>query len=49
MKRVKFILTTLLLAPLVPTYGADVPSRPNVLFVLCDDIYWNVMSCAGHQ
>lgn len=23
-------------------------SRPNVLFVLCDDIRWNAMSCAGH-
>jgi N-acetylglucosamine-6-sulfatase len=22
--------------------------RPNVLFVLCDDIRWNAMSCAGH-
>ena len=24
------------------------PRRPNVLFVLCDDIRWNAMSCAGH-
>jgi N-acetylglucosamine-6-sulfatase len=23
-------------------------TRPNVLFVLCDDIRWNAMSCAGH-
>jgi arylsulfatase A-like enzyme len=22
--------------------------RPNVLFVLCDDLRWNAMSCAGH-
>lgn len=22
--------------------------RPNVLFILCDDIRWNAMSCAGH-
>ena len=29
------------------THGAA-PSRPNVLFILCDDIRWNAMSCAGH-
>jgi N-acetylglucosamine-6-sulfatase len=28
--------------------GPAKPSRPNVLFVLCDDIRWNAMSCAGH-
>ena len=22
--------------------------KPNVLFILCDDIRWNAMSCAGH-
>jgi arylsulfatase A-like enzyme len=22
--------------------------RPNVLFILCDDIRWNAMGCAGH-
>ncbi len=36
------------LVPLTATYAADVPSRPNVLFILCDDIRWNAMSCAGH-
>jgi N-acetylglucosamine-6-sulfatase len=29
--------------------GASAAStRPNVLFILCDDIRWNAMSCAGH-
>jgi N-acetylglucosamine-6-sulfatase len=28
----------------IETKGA----RPNVLFILCDDIRWNAMSCAGH-
>ena len=23
-------------------------TRPNVLFILCDDIRWDAMSCAGH-
>ena len=27
---------------------AGAPPRPNVLFILCDDIRWNAMSCAGH-
>jgi arylsulfatase A-like enzyme len=27
---------------------ADPAPRPNVLFILCDDIRWNAMSCAGH-
>jgi len=49
MKRVNFIRTVLLPATLAPTYTADVRSRPNVLSILCDDIRWNVMSCAGHQ
>lgn len=25
-----------------------VPARPNVVVVLCDDIRWNAMGCAGH-
>jgi N-acetylglucosamine-6-sulfatase len=41
-------LAVLLLAPLAATYAAEVPARPNVLFILCDDIRWNAMSCAGH-
>ena len=30
--------------------AADAPptKRPNVLFILCDDIRWNALSCAGH-
>ncbi len=24
------------------------PERPNILFVLCDDIRWNALSCMGH-
>ena len=27
---------------------ARAKQRPNVLFILCDDIRWNAMSCAGH-
>ena len=28
------------------SHAAD--KHPNVLFILCDDIRWNAMSCAGH-
>ena len=28
--------------------GDKAAQRPNVLFILCDDIRWNAMSCAGH-
>jgi len=28
--------------------GETKNARPNVLFILCDDIRWNAMSCAGH-
>jgi N-acetylglucosamine-6-sulfatase len=33
-----------------PACAADAKPkrRPNVLFILCDDIRWNAMSCAGH-
>ena len=31
-----------------PVARAGTPTRPNLLFILCDDIRWNAMSCAGH-
>lgn len=27
---------------------AEAAARPNVLFVLCDDLRWDALSCAGH-
>lgn len=44
----KLMYIVLLLAPLASVYAADAPTKPNVLFILCDDIRWNAMSCAGH-
>jgi len=29
-------------------FCAAAAPRPNVLFILCDDLRWNAMSCAGH-
>ena len=39
-------------APAVPSLdkpvGAAGPARPNILFIMVDEMKWNVMSCAGH-
>ena len=29
--------------------AAEAKGRPNVLFILCDDLRWNAMGCAGHS
>lgn len=42
---VRCVVTLILLALAPASRAAD---RPNVLFILCDDIRWNAMSCAGH-
>jgi len=44
MKILQLTLAALLLA-ITNTLAAD---RPNVLFILCDDLRWNALSCAGH-
>ena len=28
--------------------SAAVAARPNILFVLCDDLRWDALGCAGH-
>jgi N-acetylglucosamine-6-sulfatase len=35
------------LAALAPT-SSDAADRPNVLFVLCDDLRWDSLGCTGH-
>lgn len=42
------MLTLLLPALHAAADAAEGPAQPNVLFILCDDIRWNAMSCAGH-
>ena len=47
----RLLLAALALAlPFPAAHAADTKpqQRPNVLFILCDDIRWNAMSCAGH-
>ena len=38
-----------LLAPVARSFAADSATRPpNILFIMVDEMRWNVMSCAGH-
>jgi arylsulfatase A len=45
------LLTALLLAPLTALHAADAPNtsaRPNVLFILADDLGWGDLRCYGN-
>ena len=44
------LLALALVLPFATAHTADKnpAQRPSVLFILCDDIRWNAMSCAGH-
>jgi hypothetical protein len=33
---------------LAAAFAGDAPRKPNVLFILCDDLRWDALSCAGH-
>ena len=35
-------------APTERAFAASQSPRPNVLFILCDDLRWNALGCAGH-
>jgi hypothetical protein len=42
------ILAALLLTPLAALPDAT-PAKPNILFIMVDEMKWNVMGCAGHE
>ena len=44
------LFTALLFVPLAALPAADTPAarKPNILFIMVDEMKWNVMSCAGH-
>jgi len=50
MKHTLTLLASLLLAPLVSLHGANLqnPAKPNILFIMVDEMMWSVMGCAGH-
>jgi N-acetylglucosamine-6-sulfatase len=48
MKHTRFLVFTVAAVCLFARSVCAEPARPNVLFILCDDIRWNAMSCAGH-
>ena len=46
MKQFIFVLT-LFLAPLV--HSAEPAARPNIVFILADDLGWNDLGCYGRS
>ena len=49
MKNTVTILIALLFVPPAALHAADVPTHPNILFIMVDEMKWNVMGCAGHE
>ena len=49
MKNTLTILIALLFVPPAALHAADVPTHPNILFIMVDEMKWNVMGCAGHE
>ncbi|MFZ5830572.1 MAG: sulfatase-like hydrolase/transferase [Planctomycetota bacterium] len=44
------VITVLLLAPLAALHAADVPKqKPNILFILADDMGWGDVRCHGND
>lgn len=41
------LLAALLLAPLAALAAADTPQKPNIVFILTDDLGWTDLSCQG--
>lgn len=42
------VITALLTVFGLGVHGADTPARPNVVFILVDDLRWDSLSCMGH-
>ena len=42
------LLLGLATASLAAQAAESSPARPNILFIMVDEMKWNVMSCAGH-
>lgn len=44
----RLLLCLLLGSALGSAFAQATPSRPNILFILCDDLRWDHLGCAGH-
>ncbi|MCX6895025.1 MAG: sulfatase-like hydrolase/transferase, partial [Verrucomicrobia bacterium] len=43
------LIWSILLIPLLALHAAPpAPPRPNIIFLLADDMRWDAMSCAGN-
>jgi len=42
------LLCLVFLTALSTSFSQASPQRPNILFILCDDIRWDHLGCAGH-
>src|SRR3954454_5744627 len=48
MNRRFFILALLLFTLAIPGKSAQTNTRPNIVFILVDDIRWDAFGCMGH-
>ena len=48
MSRLTFLLLIALFARVATAAAQDAPPRPNIVFILMDDMRWDCMSLAGH-
>ena len=46
--KINLTYVIVLLGMAFPARAASPAARPNVLFILCDDLRWDALGCAGH-